>query len=212
MATELPKGIVRIAIATGLIDTPFKVIVDNETGEILKPFENWAGDGTVIDFSAADWDVEDARASTKEHAHIFADDAAREVIDWIFVGNREPTKGTITEFSRQLRVADGKFMGLRGVSYEIVPQVLTPGQAAVLYVDFTGDNQLATADLSNITVQVDSQTPNLQGAPPTATTRRSTASLAFPFTAPIELGAHALTIHLPGISDLEDYFLVISSN
>jgi hypothetical protein len=63
--------------------TPFKVIIDENTGKIT--FENWGGDGTVIDRSAADWDVENARPSSKEHAHIFADEAVNQVLSWAFL-------------------------------------------------------------------------------------------------------------------------------
>jgi hypothetical protein len=93
MAAPLPKQTKQTTIASGIIRTPSKVIIDENTGEIS--FDNWGGDGTVIDRSAADWDVENARPSTKEHAHIFADGAVNQVLSWAFFGDKEPTSGTL---------------------------------------------------------------------------------------------------------------------
>jgi len=212
LAQPLPATIRHVNIATSLIPTAWRVVAQPADGKIVE-FLTWPGDGTVMDFSASNGANSDARPSSSEHARIFADSAAEQVVRWVLREDTIPTAGVLRDFQASLRAADGSLQKITGVSYE-APSALIIGEKGVFTVEISGEASLGDADLSNVTAAVDTTQSTLR-----VSRRRDrresngsiTVTLEMEFTAPPMEGVHSISLSLPGVSELQDYFLVVGT-
>ena len=207
----IPSRIRHVAIVTSLIPTAWRVILERR-GETTLSILTWPGDGTVYERSAANRDLQSARASSTEHQRIFADTAAEQVLRWVLKGDSEPTAGRVEDFRARLDTADGRSLKVSTVAYAVDPPILDRNQAATFVVEISGEAALSDADLRNVTVSL------IPGPGAVALVRRFDQSagdrsvsttLHFSFFAPSTPGSHSVAIRLPGIGQLQDYFLVM---
>jgi pimeloyl-ACP methyl ester carboxylesterase len=208
----VPQGPKVITVVNSLIPTAWRVIFDPKDGRALN-YISQGGDGTVVQWSAANNQLADARPALTSHQTIFADDAARQVLRWVLTGGIEPTKGVLVNIKASLRTASGALVGINSASVEIDPTVLEPSQQAHLLVELTGRSELAVADLSNVRAFIDSSPP-VQLATPEREQDTDPAGnvlvrLRFPLAAPTERGAFSATVSLPSVADLTDNAVVV---
>lgn len=205
MSKPLPVSVQRWTIVNGLIDTPWKATITDYSPTKVE-YLTWKGDGTVIDYSASDWNVFQARPSNSEHQRIFADDSARQTIRWIFGNDKEPTAGPGTAITAFIEGADKIRYRVSGIAYRIEPSVVRSGESTRLILKLSGDEDLSKADLSNISIESPITTNKLQ------TIHSDTSQeISFNFNAPTSSGAHSVSFVIPGIGRLEEILMVIGS-
>jgi pimeloyl-ACP methyl ester carboxylesterase len=210
--TDIPQGPKVVMVVTGLIPTAWRVTFDPVNGRVMQ-YVDQAGDGTVNQWSASNDHLNDARPALTIHSTIFADDASRQVLRWVLTSGQEPTKGVLTNIRASLRTNTGVFVPIMSASVEIYPQVLEPGQKGRFIVELEGEQELASADLSNVTALIEGGSPmrldarqrELDSAP----SGRPLVRLNFPFEAPNSPGSFAVTANLPSVADLSDIGLVV---
>lgn len=209
--SDLPAGVRSYPVAAGLIGTDFRVTIDSETGEFVG-FQQVRGDGTVIVNSATNWNPAEIRPSTNEHARLFANDAVRQLLRYVFVGDKDDTSGQM-EGPWKLKTGRGGQIELSSVSYEAIPQIVAPGEPATFNLSLLGATvdsarALAAADLSGIEVRID----GMGAVPLTAvvgTADDTGVTLHFDFAAPTAEGSHVVYLMLPGMAELQDVFVVL---
>ncbi len=206
-----PDGIRAYPIVGSLIDTDYRVTIDRSSGQVVR-FQQTRGDGTVIQRSAANWDLPEARPSTTEHARLFANDSVRQVLSYIFANGDDPTNGQLN--GRYFLIdGQGNPFEVSTLRYEVMPQVALPGEEAKLILTLTGTSAdagtaLAAADLSGIQVRINAS--DSAPLPLSVSIADGPAlSVQFKFTAPQAEGAHSLFLTLPGIVELQDVFVVL---
>lgn len=209
--SDLPAGVRSYPVAAGLIGTDFRVTIDSGTGEFVG-FQQMRGDGTVIVNSATNWNAAEIRPSTNEHARLFASDAVRQLLRYVFVGDRDDTSGRV-DGTWKLNDGRGGQIDLTSVSYEVIPQIVAPREPASFNLSLLGATidsarALAAADLSGIEVRIDGMgavplTAELGAADETGVTLR------FDFVAPAAEGSHVVYLTLPGMAELQDVFVVM---
>jgi hypothetical protein len=191
-----------VNVVTGLLDTQWKTFFSADTGEFLDTTP-YPGDGTVIEWSAANGVVGEARASTTEHGTIFDADSARTVLRWILGTEIEPTKGLPLDFRAELQDNTGRGHKLMRLSYRAEPQVATGGEPVEFSVDLIGETSLATADLNNVTVRLlgnDGEVPrSLVAGPATIQGQTSERRIQLGLPMPTAPGTHVLELNLPGV-------------
>ncbi|PLU81985.1 hypothetical protein BMJ22_16010, partial [Sinorhizobium medicae] len=207
----------------------FRVTIDSGTGEFVG-FQQVRGDGTVIVNSATNWNPAEIRPSTNEHARLFANDAVRQLLRYVFVGDKDDTSGrmdgpwnlndgrgddTSGRMDGPWKLNDGRGgqIDLTSVSYEAIPQIVAPGEPARFNLSLLGATidsarALAAADLSGIEVRID----DMGAVPLTAavgTADDTGVTLHFDFAAPAAEGSHVVYLTLPGMAELQDVFVVL---
>ncbi|MDX0425127.1 hypothetical protein GOL39_26600 [Sinorhizobium medicae] len=209
--SDMPAGVRSYPVAAGLIGTDFRVTIDSGTGEFVG-FQQVRGDGTVIVNSATNWNPAEIRPSTNEHARLFANDAVRQLLRYVFVGDKDDTSGRM-DGPWKLNDGRGGQIDLTSVSYEAIPQIVAPGEPARFNLSLLGATidsarALAAADLSGIEVRID----DMGAVPLTAavgTADDTGVTLHFDFAAPAAEGSHVVYLTLPGMAELQDVFVVL---
>ena len=209
--TPVPQGPKVITVVNSLIPTAWRVIFDANDGHV--DYIPLPGDGTVVEQSAANGHLDNARPALTTHQTIFADDAVRQVLRWILTNGVEPTKGVLSNIKANLRTASGTLVGISSASVEIAPSVLEPSEQAQVIVEIVGQNELAATDLSNIRVFIDASPP-IALAPPerendTDPGGNVLVRLRFPLTAPGDRGSFSVSVNLPSVADLSDVAVVV---
>lgn len=203
----VPSGPSVVPIVTGLIPTDWRVELDPASGSITRYLQQ-PGDGTVYQNSAANNQLVNARAALTTHQTIFADDASRQVLRWVLTRGPEPVKGALA-ITAKLRTASGAFVPISGASAEIVPPVLNRAQDAQFVVEITGADELAAADVGNVTA---SQEGRALAKPVREVLKQPDGAivvrLVYPFKAPSDPGAFSVSVSLPGVAELPDVAVV----
>ncbi|MDF0673508.1 MAG: hypothetical protein P0120_04070 [Nitrospira sp.] len=212
MIQPLPEGLRSFNIVTGLIDTPWKTFFGSQSGAFAGAIP-YPGDGTVIDWSAANGVLSEARPSTAEHGTIFDGDAPRQAIKWLLGTDTEPRKGIPLDYRGVLRDAKGRDFNLINIFYETEPNVSVPGTPTVFRLRLRGELALAKADLRNVELWLDDET----GGHPLQITRQEVVTegniaqhdIAAAFASPTESGPHSVNVKIPGAGTFADIVFVL---
>jgi hypothetical protein len=207
----VPPGPSVVMVVNSLIPTSWRVFFDPGNGKVLS-YMDQPGDGTVAQWSAANNLLMEARPSLTSHQTIFADDAARQVLRWVLVSGPQPNKSLQFDAKASLRTSTGKFVSLRSAAVQLDPPVIEPGQQGRLVVRLGGFQDLADADLSNLSAQLDGAAgqmplasreiePDLNG--------QTLLTLTYSYRSPDDLGAFAATVMLPAVAEISDTGLVV---
>lgn len=211
LALPIPRGPYVVMVVNSLIPTAWRVFLDPKTGKVLN-YMDQPGDGTVAQWSAANNVLVEARPSLTSHQTIFADDAARQVIRWVLAGGAQPTSGVAFDVKASLKTGTGKFVNLRNAAVQLDPPVVESGQSARLIVRLGGFQDLAEADLSNITAQFErssDQMPLVSREVEPDVDGKTLVTLTYSFQAPAEAGSFAAVAVLPGVASISDIGLVV---
>lgn len=206
--SKVPDRIHLIPIANSLIDTAWRVIYDRSKGDVLRYLPH-PGDGTVTALSATNGNPINGRPSRLEHARLFDDEAARQVLRWVIRGGEEPTAGTLRVAAR-LRTAKNAEINVTSLDYGLDPPVAKPSAKAKFIVEIRGDPALAKADLSNLTAHL-ADSGNLPARVQEAggNSVEGYQRIAFQLKAPAKQGAYEIFVHIPNVADLSDVGLVV---
>jgi pimeloyl-ACP methyl ester carboxylesterase len=211
MKGSMPAGVSTVNIATGIVDTQWQTFFDPLTGAFTGSVD-YAGDGTVTEWSASNGDLVDARPSLNEHAQIFNGDAPQTVLRWVLANQPEPRRAKISGFRAKLQDAQAKGYDILSIAYQADPAVLKPGETGTISIEIVGEADLEHADLSNIAVvllETQGSTPLIPTAseskPVGETVKRQ---LLIPYTAPAEPGPYSIKITIPNIASFEELIFV----
>jgi len=204
MQADIPSTIRQANIVTGIIDTRWKSFFHPKTGAFTGE-ATYAGDGTVMEWSAANGAVSEARGAEEQHDTIFAGSVAMRTITWLLGSDLEPTRGFMTDARGTLRDAVGQPFPLLRLSFEAQPSVLGPGKQGTVVIRFSGDSALAGADLSHIRITLNQQ----MLLPVSDLSRGNERTISASFTAPMDDGPHLIIIDVPGLTQFQEYLLVL---
>jgi hypothetical protein len=204
MQADIPSTIRQANIVTGIIDTRWKSFFHPKTGAFTGE-ATYAGDGTVMEWSAANGAVSEARGAEEQHDTIFAGPVAMRTITWLLGSDLEPTRGFMTDARGTLRDAVGQPFPLLRLSFEAQPSVLGPGKQGTVVIRFSGDSALAGADLSHIRITLNQQ----MLLPVSDLSRGNERTISASFTAPMDDGPHLIIIDVPGLTQFQEYLLVL---
>ncbi len=210
MQAQMPATVRTANIVTGLIDTQWKTFFDPNTGK-FNGTTDFAGDGTVMEWSAANGAPSEARPSTMEHSRIFYGEVPRTVIRWLLGSDSAPTKGMPIDIRARLLDAKGETYDLTSMRYAVEPQVAAPGSPVELSLTLLGRRELASADLRNIKVTL------APDGPAASTTLGASVSvgdfvqrdLTAVFAAPQRPGSHSVLLDIPGVGEFNDVVVVL---
>jgi hypothetical protein len=206
---DISRDVEFIPLVTGLVQTVWRTYLNPDNGKFIR-WDKGNGDGTVYERSAANMRMIDARPSTTEHARIFHNDSARQVLRWALVGDVKPTSGRFLEEYRAT-VRAGAGIQLVSIGLSLDPSVVNAGASTAFRVRLVGEKALATTDFP-VTIMLSSQTGE-QSLPfivssvkgdDYSTERLFEAS----FKAPSQEGVYRLSVFIPGLDPLEEMLLV----
>lgn len=212
MQDKIPRSVRHANIVTGLITTQSKSYFNPQTG-LFTGQDGYPGDGTVIEWSAANGAPSEAKPAHDQHQTIFDGPGARTALRWLLNDDVEPRSGLITGFRGNLKDARGHTVDLASIEYEATPQILKPGAAGTIALRLRGKAALADADLSNIRMVL--------GDGATAMLLTATVSSAVPsddgierivsasFAAPSEFGVYSIGTDIPGVATYDEYIVVV---
>jgi hypothetical protein len=144
LKAEIPGKVEFIPVVSGIIKTLRRAHFDPASGT----FVDWRfgnGDGTVYEFSAANGRKINARPSTTEHARIFENDSARQVLRWALVGDIEPTSGGFSSDYRAIVKGETGQVKIVYVGIEVDPPIVKTGGPGSLKVELVGESSLANS-------------------------------------------------------------------
>jgi len=212
MLERIPNSINFIPLCTGMFDTTWRVYWDAANGRIVKR-ESDKGDGTVHIRSAANDRLGECRASTSEHATIFASDAARDQLEWILrpdLHKFEPKAGidpTGIAF-RIDSVEGGPRLAVNRVGLQVNPAAVRAATDFTVEIGLFGEAALADATIF--------ATARLAGHPARTALTRSPCSgsnseaqlcLSGTLRAPSAPGPERFEVKLPGVDPFNDVLL-----
>lgn len=213
LASEMPQHISFVPIVTGLVDTKWKAVVEPADGRIVH-WESYYGDGTVMEWSASDWNLRAAKASDAEHQRIFDSDAARTNLRWALVSDIAPTSSESRDDYRvTVHSPDGRRIKLNRVQMRVHPEVVRVGGSATFSLTLLGEPLLADVTIP-LTIRLEHGGNVELLTARVVTDNRNTVPVQkiidVPFTVPSVSGAHRIIVSIPGLqSDLEEFFLVM---
>jgi pimeloyl-ACP methyl ester carboxylesterase len=212
MREPIPATVRHANVVTGLITTQSKTYFNPRTGDFAGQ-EGLEGDGTVIEWSAANGAPSAARATQEEHQTIFEGPIAKKTLQWLLSNDTEPRAGLLTAFRGSLLDARGKEASLSSAAFEATPQVLRPGATGAITLRLKGDGALGHADLSNIRFTLDQDAaakPLIVTIGPAQQTNDGIErTLIAPFSAPADFGVHSIAITIPGAATFDEYLVVL---
>jgi pimeloyl-ACP methyl ester carboxylesterase len=207
MDADIPSTVRCANIVSGLIDTRWKSFFHPETGAFVGHMTR-AGDGTVIEWSAANSSPSEARGAEEQHETIFAGPVARQTIAWLLGDDAEPTKGNTSGNRGVLRDTAEQSFDIINIAFQVEPSLLRPGEQGSVIIQLTGDDALADANFSNIRVTLDDEPLTVMEAAAMSSSAQRTLSACF--TAPGVDGAHLITIDITGLARFYEYIVVLS--
>lgn len=213
MEDALPDGVAFYPLCTGLIDTTWRVHLSAADGRIGHRITG-KGDGTVPIRSAANARLDQCRASLAEHATIFADDAARQHLDWILRPDRnafEPKAGTReTDIAVRLDASNGERPGVTRIAIAFEPSAVRAGQPFDMEVGLYGEDTLSTVEVAGkALIRGTADDTPLVRAPCSASFLEAKYCLKKTITAPAESGPAWVDIKLPGADIVSDVILIM---
>lgn len=212
MRGSLPDDVRTFNIVTGLLDTQWKTFFASQSGD-FSGTKNYPGDGTVIEWSAANGTPSEARPSTAEHGTIFNGDAPRQAIRWLLGTDAEPKKGIPLDYRAVLRDAANHDFKLISIFYETEPSVSAPGAPTEFKLRLSGETALADADLRNVALRLRDQ----EGDRPLSITIKDAVKIgaiaqreiAATFASPSKPGLHSVSVTIPGVGTFSDMVFVL---
>jgi pimeloyl-ACP methyl ester carboxylesterase len=198
-----------VPIVSGIVPTVWRTYLDTKTGRFLQ-WDTSYGDGTVYELSAANMRMIDARPSTTEHARIFDNNSAKQVLRWALLGDVIPTSGGFTDNYRATIVIADKTIRLVGIGLTLLPPVIRSGEEGALRVHLIGDRNLIDTE---IPVSINFPNNEFRLLQNSVETREgddvsSQRDVVVRFKAPKEGGVYSIRISLPQLDSLEELLLV----
>ncbi len=211
MQASLPNTIVAVNVVTGLLDTQWKTYFDSTTGSVTAK-DLWAGDGTVMEWSASNGRLQDARPATAEHQRIFRGDAPAQVLRWVLASGTEPKAGIVQDVRARIEDAKHAKFDLYSIGFSAAPSYVVAGSKAKAILTLTGHIDLKDADLSNIAFELvtsNGKTPLTVIQDTVSQTDPVVRTLTVEFKGTESEGVSTLRVNLLGLGDLEDQFVTI---
>ncbi|MFO1159329.1 MAG: hypothetical protein U1E60_10865 [Reyranellaceae bacterium] len=206
ISTNLDEWTRIFYIANGFVDTWSRVFFDSATGNVvgktLKP-----GDGTVLLFSATGGVPDRMKVALRPHETIFTAPEAQ-LLMTATLSNRRWTSDVVS-FDQKIIDKHGVKYAVHSGALDVMPRVISPGQALDLVLTLEGDDLLSKADLSNLRIELFSgetalSSFSMEVGPETGKMR----SLRKRIQVPVEPGPYG--IRLMNLESLEAYFAVIA--
>lgn len=214
LQSQIPHQVEFIPIVTGLLQTTWRTTLDAKSGTFVS-WDQTHGDGTVYEASASNMRMIDARPSTTEHARIFNNDSARQVLRWALIGDVEPTSGAFVDKYRATILVNELTIQLVSIGLSVDPPVILPGEKSQITVRLVGDTNLSDIDIP-ITIRLENRNGGQTLKYVSESKKGDAVSSARIFTAvltaPDSEGAYSISVSIPGLDSLEDLLLVVRSN
>lgn len=213
MEAALPPRVDLYPLCTGLIDTTWRVHLDPTDGRIIHRLAG-KGDGTVPIRSAANAQLAQCRASMAEHATIFANDAARQHLEWILRPDRhsfEPKAGVSeTDIALRLDTTKGERPGVTRIALSFQPSAVRAGESFEVEVGLYGEAALAAADITGTArLRGTGDQGALERTPCSASHAEAKHCLKRRITAHGDAGPTWVDIKLPGADVVADVILIM---
>jgi pimeloyl-ACP methyl ester carboxylesterase len=209
----LPSSISFYPICGGLIDTAWRIYFDRIDGSIVDKQAD-RGDGTVHVRSAANGRLDLCRSSTSEHSMIFANDVAREHIEWILrpdLHSFEPRAGLDeTRPSFRVETVTGRRLAVNRVALNAEPAAVEAGATFSINLALFGEASLVSADIA-ATVQLPAHGTRVAFVRTACIGMTTQAQICFSASmqAPSEAGAERFDVNLPGVDAISDILLIL---
>jgi pimeloyl-ACP methyl ester carboxylesterase len=204
-----PAGYSRLRfIANGFLSTWSRVFFDPDNGAITGNIKN-RGDGTVLLWSATNGFPSQVQISLKEHALVFAGDAADLILRVVLSDERLHSAKQAAP-SQRLFDAKRKPIEVTQAALSLEPRFVAPAGAVTLTLSLRIENPPRDIDLSNLVAQlsqddslIESKQPQEVAAAPEGLTLR------YQFSAPAQLGPYSIRLQLGDIETFETIFAVV---
>ena len=213
MSEAIPASVGFYPMCTAMFDTTWRVHWDASSGKVVKR-ELDKGDGTVHIRSAANARLDQCRASTSEHATIFASDAARQHLEWILRPDRHPfqPQAGIDETGIAFRIdtTGGPRLRVNKVGLQIDPAAVRAGTDFQVQVGLFGEAALGNATVvASASLPARSATTPLTRAQCAGSLMEAQLCLVGTLRAPPEPGPERFEVKLTGIDPFIDILLVL---
>jgi len=194
-------------VANGFLNTWSRVFFHPKNGSIvgntLSP-----GDGTVLLFSATNGDPGLFQLSPLDHEHIFSGKEAVLVLKASLAGI-EWHKGP-AGFDQQIKDANGQDVTVTSALFELDHHFTSPASPLVVTLNLNGADDLQSATLPTLRVELLKDGAVLTSAPLVEGPRPVNGrSFRYNFTSPTEEGPYSMRLLAPGLPPIETIFAVM---
>jgi pimeloyl-ACP methyl ester carboxylesterase len=192
-------------IAGDLVDTTTRVYFDAASGKPVR-WDVFGGDGTVPSISGTDNEPVESEVALYTHATIFNDDHVKVSLKRKLVRARDLEKFSSTPPTAQVRAgADRRFVAVKALRIASSPSYHEVGAPSWVTVRITDPSGKGVPD-----VQV---TGSVEGpdAPPGTVSVEGDGVYRYSFVGPASPRAYMVTLNVPGIGPVEEYFVALAA-